>query len=223
VFEALGIEGRSDRADPAVHHVARADRVSARLDVALRGLGQELEREVVHDLVPVHDPAVAVRGVFAQADVGQKHELGDLLAEGSQRPLHDSVLVVGSRARPVLLLGDAEEENGADPQSLSLLGFLAETVDGALRDTGQALERPLDSVARANEERKDKVAQVEARLAHELAQRRGAPEAAKPREGKRAAHASNLRMPTRAATAKARPRPASQALARRSAPQGSRS
>ena len=56
------------------------------------------------------DAAVAVRRVLAEADVGEEHEPGRLLAERAQGPLDDPVLVVGARADLVLLLGDAEED-----------------------------------------------------------------------------------------------------------------
>ena len=67
----------ADRGDAAVHHVARADDVGAGLDVRDRGAREQLERGVVVDLLAAQDAAVAVRGVLAEADVGEQQQLGE--------------------------------------------------------------------------------------------------------------------------------------------------
>ena len=68
--EAGVIEHVADAADAAVHHVGRRDDVGAGGGVRERGARQLLDRRVVDDLLAVEDAAVAVRGVLAQADVG---------------------------------------------------------------------------------------------------------------------------------------------------------
>ena len=70
------------------------------------------------------------------------------------------------------------------------------------------------------EERVDEVAQVEARLADELPEGAGAPEASQA-GGRKGAHASNLRIPSRAAAPKATASPTSQAASRARVDQGS--
>src|SRR4029078_3753274 len=144
-------------------------------------VGEKLEREVVDDLVPVDDAAMAVRRVLAKADVGEEDHLRRALGHGAQGLLDDAVLVVGARGRFVLLLRDAKEEDGADAEAHELLRLVSETIDGALRNAGEALERLLHSGARTGEDRVDEVAQVEARLAHELTEGARAPEPAQAR------------------------------------------
>ncbi len=43
VVEAVGVQRAADRADPSVHHVARADGVGTCLGMADRGLREQLE------------------------------------------------------------------------------------------------------------------------------------------------------------------------------------
>ncbi len=163
---------------------------------------------------------MAVRRVLAEANVGEEHHFRRALREGAQRLLDDAVLVVGARGRIVLLLRDTEEEDGADAEPQELLGLVGEAVDRTLRDSGQAFERLLDAGARTGEERVDEVAQVEPRLADELPEGAGAPEASEA-GGRKGAHASNLRIPSRAAAPKATASPMSQAASRARVDQGS--
>jgi hypothetical protein len=145
--------------------------------VAHRGPGEELERDVVQHLVAVDDPAVPVRGVFAEADVREEDEPRHPFAERAQRLLDDPVVVVGARAGLVLLLRDPEEDHGRDPGAVRGLGLVAEAVDRALRDARQALERPLDALAGDGEERVHEVVERETRLPDERPERRGAAKA----------------------------------------------
>ena len=150
----------------------------------------------------------------------RQHQLGRALREGTEGLLDDAVLVVGARRRIVLLLRDPEEEDGADAEPQELLGLVGEAVDRPLRDAGQAFERLLDSGAGTGEERVDEVAQVEPRLADELPEGAGAPKASQA-GGRKGAHASNLRIPSRAAAPKATASPTSQAASRARVDQGS--
>jgi hypothetical protein len=177
VLEAFAVERATDRADAPVHHVARAHGVGSGLGVADGRPREQLERKVVDDLPLVDHPAVAMGHVLAETDIGEEHELGHPLAQGAQRLLDDAVIVVSAGGGFVLLLRDAEEENGADAERVDFLRFGAEPVDGPLRDAVETFERVLHARARASEEREDEVASVDARLAHEIAQRRGAPKA----------------------------------------------
>jgi len=48
---------------------------------------------------------VAVRGVFAQADVGREHEIGKIRAQLAKCPLDDPVVRVSAGCLVVLFLG----------------------------------------------------------------------------------------------------------------------
>ena len=110
----------ADRTDAAVHHVARRDGVGARVDVRDRRPREEVERLVVHDLAVAQDAAVAVRGVLAEADVGDQDELRLLAPQRAECALDDPVVLPRARALLVLLLRDAEEEQGLDAEGREL-------------------------------------------------------------------------------------------------------
>ena len=112
-------EHLADRADAAVHHVARSDGVSAGLDVADRGTREQLERLVVGDLsVPDH-AAVAVRRVLAEADVGDQDELRLLGTERPQRTLHDPVHIPGARPSSSFSSGTPNRSTALPPSRTS--------------------------------------------------------------------------------------------------------
>ena len=80
MIEATGIERFSNSADPTIHHVARRHHVHARCRVRECSFDEKLNGLIVENLemVPVdaRDTAVAVAHVFAQADVGDRDEVG---------------------------------------------------------------------------------------------------------------------------------------------------
>src|SRR5437867_3142824 len=91
---------------------------------------EEIQRRIVGDLPGLDDPAVAVIGVLAEADIGDEEDPGDLLLQLAEGPLDDSRGVEGTGARRVLRGGDAEENHARDPVVPSRLDLLDEGVDG---------------------------------------------------------------------------------------------
>ena len=144
---------------------------------------EQLERVVVVDLAVAEHAAVAMARVLAEADVGDQREARDLGPQRPQRPLHDPVGLPGAGALLVLLLRDPEEEDGADAERGELGRLADDLVDRALGDPVEALDRSHDALARAGEERHDDVVEREPMLAHERAQRLGAPQTAQARDG----------------------------------------
>ena len=157
--------------------------------MADRGAREQLERLVVRDLAVPDHAAVAVRGVLAQADVGDEDELRMLGAERPQRALHDPVLDPRARAFVVLLVGDAEEEDGLAAQRDELA-----RLDDQILDRVPAHARQLRVRDRRGprEVGHHEIVEVEPCLAHQRTQRVGAPQAAESR-GRKGAHAHNLR------------------------------
>ena len=115
------------------------------------------------------DAAVAVRGVLAEAHVGQQQQLGEARPQRAQRLLDDPVLDPRARALVVLLLGDAEEDHRVHAGAQQLLALAHDAVDRVPRERGQALVR--QRLGR-DEQRLHEVVERERRLAHEVAQRR---------------------------------------------------
>ncbi len=188
----MGVEHVADRADAAVHHVARCDDVGAGLDVRQRRAREQLDALVVVHLAADDHATVSVRRVLAQADVRHQHELGEARAQRTQRALHDPVVLPRTRRLLVLLLGDAEEHHGLDTPAHELLGLPEQVVDAESR---HARQRLVAQRIGGDEERHDERLEVEARLAHEPTQGAGAPEAAEPDVGVRA-HGERVRLRT---------------------------
>ena len=183
------------------------------------GAREQLERRVVVDVLAVEHAAVAVRGVLAEAHVGQEHELRIRPAQSPQRTLDDPVLVPGAGAVLVLLLGDPEEQKGAHAEPRRLLGLGDEILDRVPAHGGQVGVR---LGRRPDEEREDEVLEIQACLAHERAQPVAAAQPAQAR-GRKGTHTNNLRAPSRASPPKTAPSATSQSPSRRTLPQGLRS
>jgi hypothetical protein len=106
---ALLVELAPDGPHATVHHVAGGDRVGACRRVGDRGLAQQLEGHVVVNLAVADNPAVAVRGVLAEADIGDHDDLGVGLLQRPDRHLDHALVVVGLAGGLVLRRGDPEE------------------------------------------------------------------------------------------------------------------
>src|SRR5205085_9868106 len=126
---------------------------------------------------------VPVRRVLAETDVREEDETGRARTDRPQRPLDDAVVVPRARALLVFLLGDPEEDHGADAERGELSPFGRGRLDRMPRQAGQVVVRERLG---PDEERHDEVVEAEPGLADETAQRVRAPEPAKPRDRKRA-------------------------------------
>ena len=182
---ALLVELVADRADPAVHHVAGRDHVGAGLGVGDRGLGEQLDRDVVVDLAVADEAAVAVRGVLAEADVGDHGQVRVGLLQRPDGHLDDALVVVGARARLVLVGGDAEEQDRADAGGGDLGRLGDQLGDREALDAGHRVDVLADALAGDDEQRLDQVRGRQVGLADQVAQRLGAPQAAQACGGER--------------------------------------
>ena len=177
--------------DAAVHHVARGDHVGAGVGVRDRGLREQLEREVVVDLAVADDAAVPMRGVFAQAHVGDHEEIRVGLLQRADGELDDPLRVVGARAGLVLLARDAEQDHGADPGRLELCRLGDELGDREPLHARHRGHLVAHALAGDHEQRLHEVLGGEIRLAYQVAQCLRAPRA--PHAGGRKAHAPDSR------------------------------
>ena len=136
----------------------------------------------------VSTPAVAVVGVLAQADVGDHEQLGVRGLDRARGELHDALVVPGAGALGVLLGGDAEQQHGGDAEREGAAGLL----DGRRRCRGG--RRPGIEAIGARPSRPSSTNSGRTRsdgcergLAHEVAQRAGAAQAAQARARERRA------------------------------------
>ena len=91
VLKSVFIEHFSNCADAAVHHVRRRDNVGAGARVRKRLLRQNLECRVIRHFSVLDDAAVAVIGVFAQADVGNDQQFQIGLSNALDGALHHAL------------------------------------------------------------------------------------------------------------------------------------
>ena len=132
VSKFVVVELGADGGDAAVHHVGGGDDVGAGARVRQRLLGEDFERGVVGDFTVFDDAAVAVVGVFAEADVGDDDEIEIRFADGFDGALDDAVCAGGAGAGGVFRFGKAEENDAGDAELFDFAAFFDELVDGLL-------------------------------------------------------------------------------------------
>ncbi len=71
-----------------------------------------LQRLIVHDPAILHHPAMAVRRILVDTDIGDHHKPRDPVLHRADRLRHDPVR--SPRLTPALILptGDSEQQNG---------------------------------------------------------------------------------------------------------------
>jgi len=116
-----------------------------------RDLAEQVHRRVVLDLAVLNHTAMPVIGVLAQTDVTDQEEIGDGPLHGACRLLDDPLLVVCLRAGRVLGLGQAEQDDPAEPEAARPLGVLHELVHGGLVHARERRHFPAHSLAVAHE------------------------------------------------------------------------
>jgi hypothetical protein len=77
-----------------------------------------------------------MRGVLAQAGVGQDEQVFDLALERPDGALRDAVLGEGRGPDLVLALGQPEDDHPRDAQPARLLGLLDQLVHREVEDAG---------------------------------------------------------------------------------------
>ena len=101
---------------------------------------QELEGGVVPHLLSLHDTAVPVGGVLAEAHVGHHHELPALGADGRRGRLHDAVVGIALAAEGVLRPGQAEEDDPPDAEGFHLASLAGGLVGGEVEAAGKGAD-----------------------------------------------------------------------------------
>ncbi len=151
----------ADGADAAVHHVAGRDDVGAGFGVAGGGAGEEFERGVVQDadaaFVALDDAAMAVRHVFAQADVGDDQQFRQFLFEQAHGLLDDAVGGISAGGLGVLGIRDAEQQNGGHAEFMGAGGVADQFIGRKLENAGHGLDGTAEFAASADEEWQDQL------------------------------------------------------------------
>ena len=136
---------------------------------------------------------MAVRGVLAEADVGDEDEAGEgrFTLDGAQGGLDDAIVGPGAGSLLIFGGGQTEEQYAAEAQCDTLVRFLQSLIDGKIEDPGHGGDGLADAFAGHDEERIDQRGGLKVRLADEAAQGFGAAHSSHARDGP--GHKASLR------------------------------
>ncbi len=191
------VEGLPDHPDLPVHHAAGRHEVGPGLGLSDGRPSVELEGGVVEDRPTFEHAAVSVVGVLTQAEVA--HDDGvvaELLLQGRESSLGDALGIVGGRAGRVLLVGDTEDEEPADPVGGEFPRLLPQRLEGVLHVPRHGRDRLRGVDAFLHEDRSDQVAREDVDLPDELPQGRRPAEAPGSVEGEGRHGSSVAQRPT---------------------------
>ena len=180
MFEPALVEGVADRGDAAIHHVGGRDDVGPGGRVRNRRPHELLDGRIVGDLIVDEDPAVAVIGVFAQADVGDDQHLRQLALERPDRRLHGRLRIVSGRPDVVLLIRQPEEQHAPDAVRPRRPRLCHRLVDREVEDAGHRADLPAHAFTGADEQREHQRVGRETGFADERPHGVGSAEPAKP-------------------------------------------
>ena len=178
----------ADRADAAVHHVARRDDVDAGLGLHQRLADQHLHGLVVEDVAGVVEQAVlAVAGVRVERHVGHQPELRKARLQRAHRARHQALGVAAPRGRRASSAPDRSPGTAPSPACpASGIPRPCATGDRPSGAARRACRRRLGCGARRRARTPDRSGRwVEAVLAHQRAREGVAAQAPGPAGGKR--------------------------------------
>ena len=132
--------------------------------------GQQVQSGVVIHGLAVDKAAVAVVGVFAQADVRDHHQVRQLVLNGFNRALNDAVLGVGLGPQRIFFRWDAEKDDRRNAQIERLPGRLHQIVHGELIVAGHGIDGGFHPFALDGEQGQDQVIHGQGSFAHHPSQ-----------------------------------------------------
>ena len=184
VFELVFVEHLSNRADTAIHHIRGRDDISAGARVRKRLLRQDSQRRVIRHFSVLHDAAVAMIGVFAQADVGDDEQFQVGLSNALDGALHNALRAERTCSARVLRFWQAKKNDRRNPERFHLPALLQDLVGGLLENVRHRADFLTHVLPRADKHRIDQACGREARLANHAAKRFRAPQTPRPMRGK---------------------------------------
>ncbi len=169
---AVGLQRLADRADAAVHHVARGDDVHSGGCLRQRLLHQHGHGGLVHDVAGVVEQTVlAVRGVGVERHIGEHAELWKRRFEGAHRSGHQSVGVGGLDAVGRLEVGidHGKQREHRNAQFHAFLGHRQQQIDTQTLHAGHRRHALALVLAIEDEHRVDQIVRCQSVLAHQTA------------------------------------------------------
>ena len=114
---------------------------------------------------------MAVRGVLAQADIGDGHQrlrgLGRF--DGAEAALDDAVGRIRAAALLVLVVRNPKQQHSADAERGALFDFFQRLVDGQVEDAGHGADLAAYAFPLAEKQRIDQRAGMQVGLTHQRA------------------------------------------------------
>ena len=136
--------------------------------------GQAGECGIVVHIQPVggfhHGSAVAVAGVFAEAEVGDDDQLRGTFFNQPDGLLDNPVVVAADLAGVVFFVGDTEDQNGWNFQADHLIHNFVESVEGPLELAWHGFDLALEIGPMVDEQRIDQIFNPEVILADHVSQ-----------------------------------------------------
>ena len=163
-MEIVLIQNPTNLGNPAIHHVRGRHHVGPGLGMGKRGPGKHLQGGVVVHHIINEYPAMAMAGIFAQADIGTDRQLWRRVLQLLDGPLDDAVLGMRPRTFRILLVGQTEKDDRVHPKAHALLGLLGQLVHGHSEHPGHGWHLFPDSLSRHDKKRVDKMGRRNAGL-----------------------------------------------------------
>ena len=111
IHASIFIQCLSQICDMSIHHVRRCDHVCARLGKCYCHLRQKRKCLIVQDLSVLHQSAMSVGGIFAQAHICDNQKLRCFLLDLTHRTLCDTIFIISAATTFILVLRDTEDQN----------------------------------------------------------------------------------------------------------------
>ncbi len=114
---------------------------------------------------------MAVRHVFAQADIAHQQQAGDLALDGASSLLHNAVVGPGVGGNLVLRLWQSEEDNAGNAERFHFGALLYRFVHRKIEDAGHGAHFLAHAFARTDEQGIDEAFGAQTGFADERAHR----------------------------------------------------
>ena len=135
------VQSFANDADAAVHHVGGSDDVGTGARVRDGLLGKDFERGIVGHFAVFDDAAMAVVGVFAQANIGDDQtDFSLALRMASMARCTTPSAAMRAGAARIFLLGQPEQNHARNAERFDFAAFFDNLIGGLLKHAGHGAD-----------------------------------------------------------------------------------
>src|SRR5262249_36629796 len=134
-----------------------------------RLLSENFQRGIVGDFIVFDDAAMAMVGVFAEANIGDDQQAQFRLANGFDGALHNAVFSQRTCTSRVFRFRESEKDHPGDAEVLDFAAIFGNAVGRLLEYAGHGTDLLSDAAAWADKHWIDKACGGEARFANQSA------------------------------------------------------